>query len=274
MTDILTQTADANAAVEKFLHGGDTPTAPVLESPEPGFFRLPGGFTRGGAGADVVYDAEVRELTGADEEYLDRVKRGKPEKFMEGLIERGLVSIGDQPASKDSIGLLLTGDAERVLLEIRRATYGDTLEYEELTCPHCKERFALTLTLDDIPVKSLEKSEDRNFEVSLRRGGVAKVHLPRLADLPTLSAEATDAEVNTAMLANVIDTIERDGRTTYIAGAVDEVRALGIADRKAILNELSNRNIGPDLQAVTFTHDVCQKEVPFPLTAGDLFPGL
>lgn len=274
MTDILTETSEANAAVETYLHGSDLPTAPVLQSPEPGFFRLPGGFTRGGAGADVVYDAEVRELTGSDEEYLDRVKRGKPEKFMEALIERGLVGIGGEPATKDKIGLLLTGDGERVLLEIRRATYGDTLEYENLTCPHCRERFDLTLTLDDIPIKSLGKSEDRQFEVSLRKGGVARVHLPRMTDLPTLPSDATDAEANTAMLANVIDTIERDGRTTFVGGTVDEVRNLGLADRKSILAELAKRRIGPDLEAVTFTHDVCQKEVPFPLTAGDLFPGL
>ncbi|WP_020142230.1 hypothetical protein [Terracoccus sp. 273MFTsu3.1] len=274
MTDILTETAEANAAVEKFLHSGDAPAAPVLESPEPGFFRLPGGFTRGGAGADVVYEAEVRELTGADEEYLDRVKRGKPEKFMDALIERGLVSIGDAPASKDNIGLLLTGDGEKVLLEIRRATYGDTLEWDELTCPHCGERFALTLSIDDIPMTTLAKSEDRNFDVTLRRGGVAHCHLPRMADLPTLPADATDAEASTAMLANVIDTIEERGNVTFVAGAADAVRSLGLADRKAILTELSKRRIGPDLQAVSFTHDVCQKEVPFPLTAGDLFPGL
>lgn len=274
MTDILTETADKNAAVEKFLHSGDRPAAPVLSAPEPGFFRLPGGFTMGGAGATVTYEAEVRELNGSDEEYLDRVKRGKPEKFMEALIERGLVSIGEEKATKGLIGLLLTGDAERILLEIRRATYGDELEYEELTCPHCGERFNLTLTLDDIPITSLDNSEDRVFEVPLRDGGVARCHLPRLVDLPSLPADATDAEVNTAMLSKIIDVIERAGRTTYVGGEVEAARKLGLADRKAILKELGKRRIGPDLQAVVFTHDVCQKEVPFPLTAGDLFPGL
>lgn len=275
MTDIISETIEGNAAVEKFLHnGGDRPAAPALVPPEPGFVRLPGGFTRGGVGADVVYDAEVRELTGADEEYLDRVKRGKPEKFTEALVERGLVSIGDNPATKTENGLLLTGDVEMILLEIRRSTYGDTLEYEDLTCPHCQDRFDLTLTLDDIPVRRLENSDERNFEVPLRRGGLCRVHLPRLSDLPAITAEATEAEANTALLANVIDVIERDGRTTVVGGAVDEVRNLGLVDRRTILNELTKRRIGPDLEAVTFTHDVCQKEVPFPLTAGDLFPGL
>jgi hypothetical protein len=103
---------------------------------------------------------------------------------------------------------------------------------------------------------------------------VAYCHLPRLGDLPTLGSEATDAETNTAMLANIVDKIERDGGTVLVAGAIDPMRNLGIADRQALLKEIAKRKVGPDLNAVKFTHDVCEKEVHFPLTAGDLFPGL
>lgn len=261
-----------DAAVQQFL-ASDTPEAPKMPTPETGFFRLPGGYSAVGKGS-VEYQAEVRELNGDDEEYIDRVKRGKPTKFAEAILERGLVRLGAEKVTKAVLAQMLLGDAEKALLEIRRATYGDSLEYESLTCPHCRERFNLTLTLDDIPERKLDNPAEAQFRVPLRKGGHALVRLPRLSDIPEVDGDATDAEVNTAHLANVVLSIEKGGEVSPINGSVDAARHLGVADRRAILTELAKRKIGPMLDEVSFTHDVCGKEVPFPLAPGDLFPGL
>lgn len=274
MTEVISTDTNPELAAQavQSLIAPDAPQAPTIPTPEPGFFSLPGGLVRS-LGASTQKDAEVRELNGEDEEYVDRVKRGNPSKAYEALIERGLVGVGGDPVSKTELREMLLADAEKCLIEIRRSTYGENLEYEGLTCPHCKEVFDLNLSLDDIPVTPLERSEDRFFTVKLRRGGVAHVRLPRLADIVE-GEDLTPSEYNTLLLANLVLSIEKDGERKPVAGSPDAARALSLADREAILGELNKRKVGPQWAATKFVHSTCGEEVPFPLTVGDLFPSL
>lgn len=274
MTDVISTDSNPELAAQavQSLIAPDAPVAPTIPTPEPGFFSLPGGLVRT-LGAAAEKDAEVRELNGEDEEYVDRVKRGNPSKAYEALIERGLVQVGGEPLSKSDLREMLLADAEKCLIEIRRSTYGEDLEFEGLTCPHCNEMFDLSLSLDDIPVTTLERSEDRFFDVKLRKGGVAHVRLPRLADIVE-TKDITGSEYNTLLLANLVLSIDENGERKPVAGNPDAARALGLADREAILRELNKRKVGPDWAATKFVHSTCGEEVPFPLEVGDLFPSL
>lgn len=281
MTDTqhIDPTADpelANAAVASLL-AGDKPTEPTIAPQPDGFVRLAGGLVLGVDAGEVSYDAEVRELNGIDEEYIDRVRKGRPEKFIEAIIERGTVSIGDHEASKQVIGQLLLGDAELLYNEVRRATYGDEIEFENVICPHCGESMDLSIEIDDIPVTRLEKSEDRYFDVALRKGKVAHCRLPLFSDLVSelSNEELNDAERRTLLLSRVVLSVtDGAGNVSPIAGSPDAARALPSADRTAIIEALGNRKVGPKYNEVKFTHETCGEEVPFPLAMGDLFPHL
>lgn len=274
MSDVISthDNPEAAAAAIQSLIAQDKAAAPEVPAPEPGFFRLPGGLVRTPIAAPD-YDAEARELTGEDEEYIDRVRRGNPSKWFEATIERGIAQVGGEPLTKSDLRELLLGDAEQALLEIRISTYGDTLEYEGLQCPHCAEEFNLSLNLrEDVKVTPLANSADRVFDVPLRKGGVAHVRLPRISDVPDGGQNYTGSEYNTVLLSRVVLSTEKDGQITAVAGSVDAARSLSVADRKAILTELGKRKVGPDLNGVKFVHDTCGEEVPFPLAVGDLFP--
>lgn len=261
----------ANAALSAAF-ADDKPVAPVLAPQPHGFVRLAGGLVRGLDASTVEYDAEVRELNGADEEYIDRVKQGAPHRFIEAVIERGTVSIGGRTADKTAIGQLLLGDAELLYTEIRRATFGEEIEFEGVQCPGCRERLDVAIEINDIPVARLEKSEDRFFEVVLRKGDKANCRLPSFADLSSdlANEELTDAERRTLLLSRTVLSLTKASGETVPVDAV----SLGTADRVKIIEALGNRKVGPKYNEVKFTHEACGQEVPFPLAMGDLFPNL
>jgi len=274
--DALADPTATNAAVAALL-AEDKPPAPTMAPQPDGFVRLAGGLVRGLDASQVEYDAEVRELTGLDEEYIDRVRSGRPDKFIEAIIERGTVALGDSPTSKALIGDLLLGDAELLFLEIRRATYGDEIEYERVTCPQCGEVLDVVIDLDDIPVARLENSADRFFDVELRKGKVAHCRLPRFGDLVAdLSNDSlNEAERKTILLSRVtLSVTDANGNTAPVGGSLEAARALGTADREKIITALGERKVGPKYNEVKFTHETCGEEVPFPLAMGDLFPTL
>lgn len=264
----------AAAAVQAMVAPAET-EAPVIPAPAPGFVRLPCGVSSGMG--DTVYDAEVRELTGADEEFIDRVRRGAPGKLVEAILERGVRTIDGKPAPKHLLRELLIGDVNALLVAVRESTYGPEIgPYEGLICPHCKEEFDLTLEVSDIPQRPMEDTNDRYFTVDLRNGRTANCRMVRLGDLPDANADATSAEYNTLLLSKAVLSVDEPGRaSTPVGGSTDAARALNIADRRKILVELGKRNaVGPDLSGVKITHETCGEEVPYPLEMGDLFPGL
>ena len=252
---------------------------PQAELPADPFIRLPGGLVMGADPDDVKYEAEVQELNGMHEEQIAKARQsGRMDKFYNALLSCGTVSIGDAPATKEVLGALLLGDADYLIREIRRATYGDEIEFNELLCPHCGERYNLTLTLDDIPVRKLKTSSDRTFEVHLRKKGrSALVRLPLGSDREaiTSSLELNSAEQNTLLLSRcVISITEADGEASLVANQTSPVKALSIPDRAKLLSEINDRQPGPQFDDVTYLHDACGQEVHFALTIGDLFLGL
>ncbi|MFE9525237.1 hypothetical protein [Streptomyces sp. NPDC006631] len=278
-SDPLSNPGAANAAIARMLSEGAQVAKPEIALPAGGQFRLPGGYVSGGGDYNNArYEAEVRELTGADEEAITKARNGGIGRFIATLLACGTVSVGNEHSSATLLNNLLLGDRDMLLLEIRRATYGDEIVWDQYSCPHCGEEFRLSVTLDEIPVRRLSHADQRVFEVELRRGRKAFVRLPIGADQEAILAivdRATESEQNTLLISRcLISVIEPDGSENAVSGNPDFARSLGIVDRQRILDSIEEKQPGPQYNEVKFTHDSCGKEVPLFIGAGDLFQGL
>lgn len=262
----------ANAAIASAI--ASSAATPEIDLPADGIVGLPGGLVT--TTGKVVREAEVQELTGAHEEALAKARAsGTPARTMTALLDSGVVSVGDEPASRSLLSRLLVGDRDALVLGICEATYGKEIELPTITCPHCGEELDVTLTTEDIPVVRLEDpAGDARFIVELRKGRKAHVRLAVGADQEALleNPKLSVAEMNTLLLSRVLLSIEEaNGDQTPVAGHIDTARNLSIPDRSKILRELAERQPGPKFDQVKFTHDSCQKEVTLPLGVGDLF---
>lgn len=262
----------ANAAIASAM--ASSAATPEIDLPADGIVDLPGGLVT--ATGKVVREAEVQELTGAHEEALAKARAsGNPARTMTALLDSGVVSIGDEPASRAVMSRLLVGDRDALVLGIRVATYGDEIELPTITCPHCGEELDVKLTTEDIPVVKLDDpAADVRFTVDLRKGRKAHVRLAVGADQEALleNPKLSVAEMNTLLLSRVVLAIEdSNGDQLPVAGHIEASRGLSIPDRSKILRALADKQPGPKFDQVKFMHDSCQKEVTLPLGVGDLF---
>jgi hypothetical protein len=252
--------------VAKFAEQAMKEPEKVIETraPSESVVTLPGGYITNKG--ELLTTAEVRELNGLDEEIV--AKSGSTAKSLTALLQRGLVSLGSEEITKEHIDNLLSGDRDAILIGIRRATFGETIDLNA-QCPHCSERQVLPVHLiDDVPVKELkDKKEDRSWVVKTKQGDVV-VSLPtgsvqkRLMD----NMDKTVAEINTLLLAGCVLSVE--GRPS--SGASTAL-SFGMADRTKIIDSILERNPGPRLGEVTKACQACGEDIPLPLGLTDLF---
>jgi hypothetical protein len=235
---------------------------PPLTLPPATEVDLPGGLFDPFKG--IISNAEVRELTGIDEEAISKI--ADTAKSLLPILERATVKIGDEPASKDLIDSLFAGDREMLLLAIRKVTFGNEIKLGPGLCPHCEEEQIFTIDLTkDVEIKKLEG--DAEFTVKCKAGDVL-VTLPKGATQKAIveATNRTSAELDTIMLKSCVLSINSQ---TVINP--DVVRNLGMLDRRTILKEISDRNPGPQLGALKKECQSCGQEVPLPLSLADLF---
>ncbi|HET7110108.1 MAG TPA: hypothetical protein VFI41_04510 [Gemmatimonadales bacterium] len=257
----------ANQAVADIFAASTRDTA-VIEDPPDGSVELPGGYIHPADGK-LYAEAEVRELTGVDEEML-----AKPEvtkslgRFTQLLLQRGVTRIGPfENPSNSIIGSLLVGDRDMLLVAIRRATYGDDLEME-VGCPACGEQLDLKYDLGkDIPVKQMENPLERAFTYTTKKGRQLQANLAVGVDQEAIlnASNKTVPELNTLLLSRCV--MDKAG----VPLGVEGIRALGIHDRRELLKQITERQPGPKYQSLDITCPVCAKEFPLSLTLYDLF---
>ena len=226
--------------------------------------ELPGGYIT--LDNVLITTAEVRELTGADEEAI--AKAGSTAKSLHVLLERGLVKLGDKEVTRDDIDLLLSGDRDAILLGIRRVTFGEALDLK-LRCPSCNvEQQSDVHLLTDVPFKTLkDRVNDRNWVVDTKLGKVT-LRLPTGTVQKKLmeNTQMSVPEVNTILLAGCITSI--DGEMSIgNAGPL----ALGMSDRAKIIDSILERNPGPRLGEVSKVCKACEEKIEIPLSLVDLF---
>lgn len=243
---------------------GTVPEVVIPSLPET-TVSLPGGLYDPFEGT-IVKTAEVRELTGADEEAI--VKISDPGKALLSILERATVSIGEEASSKEKLGMLLAGDREMLLLAIRKATFGTEVEVQAV-CDKCPDLQTFKIDLDkDVEVKTLDDPiNDRRFTMKLK-AGMAKVNLPS-GDVQTKIINATDknsAELDTLLLTSCVAEINDQ---PVLSSA--RIQSLGITDRRDLLEEIAKRNPGPLLSEIKKACGICGQEVNLPLTLAELF---
>jgi hypothetical protein len=238
-------------------------SAPVVTTPPPDTdVELLGGVLDPILG--LITTAEVRELTGVDEEIISKIP--DTGKALLTILERATVKIGDEPADKETLDALYAGDRELLLFAIRKATFGSEIKMGPGECPSCGVEQVFNIDLNkDVPLKKLDG--DHTFTVKCKVGDVV-VTLPTGSTQKAIvtSTNKTSAELDTILLKNCIQSI--NGMPVL---SVDEIRKLSLKDRRDILKEITNRNPGPQLSDIKIPCQSCGTEVPLPLTLAELF---
>jgi hypothetical protein len=251
-----------NAAIEEALR--EAPVVVKTVAPSSSDVNLPGGYIS--QDGSLVKYAEVRELNGSDEEAI--AKAGSLGKVLNTVLQRGLVSLGQEKVTKDTFEDLLAADREAILLGIRKVTFGEQADYN-LFCSECGKESIVTIDLnDDVPVSELEDPiNDRKWDVEIK-SGVAKVTFPngRTQRLLMESTEKTIAELNTILLEGCLLGIDGKGSL-----GTSTVLKLGMGDREKLVAEILAKNPGPRLGDVMKTCEACGTKVNTPLSLMSLF---
>lgn len=236
----------------------------ALEDPVPYMSQSPDTSVKLLRGYEGYKDAVVREMTGADEEYLSSLETRStlayPE-YVSALLKRTVVSVGTVEVSKapSIIDDLIIGDRDLLFLAVVKATYGDTRTYH-INCPHCKEETDLSVNVDkDFPIQGSEKDADEDIEVILRDGKKYKFRHPNGSDSREINRKAkTSAEQNTMMISRcIIDSPIRDSAAW--------ARNLSIGDRNKIVDAILEKKIGPKVGEVNDPCPSCGEQIILPL---------
>jgi hypothetical protein len=215
---------------------------------------------------EVLRTAEVRELTGRDEEYI--AKAGGIGKAFSTILSRGVVKIGDTTADEKMLDAMLSGDRDALMLGVFKATFGSELEIPA-PCNGCGEMKLVAVDIDrDVPVKVLiDPIEDRTFTVQGKKNEYL-VTLPTgvVQKEITENAEKGEAELTTSLLEHTI--LEINGSPVVTKA---QVLNMGIVDRRKISTEISKRIPGPQFDGVTITCPDCEGEVVVPFNLGAFF---
>jgi hypothetical protein len=226
--------------------------------------NLPGGYLT--PTGEVIKTAEVRELTGKDEEFIS--KSGTLAKAFSTILTRATVKVGEQKVDEVIFDNLLAGDRDALMLGIFKATFGAEAELPGY-CDDCLEIKTAAVNVDrDVPVKVLvDPIQDRRFTV---QGKVNEY----LVSLPTGAAQRelianvdkTGPELTTILLGSTI--MEIDGRPVI---SKMQAQNLPLLDRRKISEELDKRSPGPQFQDLVLDCPDCEGKVVVPFNLGALF---
>lgn len=262
----------ATAAAESVLttaHGDTVKPPPEAAELPSDLVILPGGYLDLFQGV-LITDAHVRELNGEDEEAISKTAES-PARYFDTILSRGVETIGDSlKVTKDVLNRLLAGDRDALLLGIRCVTFGEVVDYFAF-CPHCRTEQSVSVNLrTDIPVDKLEDPvSGRSFEVDLPSGKKAQVSLPDGSASAAManSTDKTESALKTVLLQHTVKEI--DGFPVVNADAVR--KNLSIQDRNKIIEELNERNPGPQLGEVSRPCEDCEGDIPVIVNMADLF---
>lgn len=207
--------------------------------------------------------AEVRELTGEDEEFLAALEADKAmtyAKYMNTLAARATVRIGSIQVngSHDLIQELIASDRDILFLAIVRATYGPERTFNRL-CESCGKQNDVTINLiEDFPITAPSVDLHSPLEIALRKGNTIKMRFPTGADNVLISKKgSTTAEQSTLLIASC--TLWDDGK-----GPDDPIqwsKSLSLADRNKIVKALLSLELGPKMREVNTQCGHCEESM-------------
>jgi hypothetical protein len=255
----------ANKLIQQAIQHDETPVEKAeFKAPFSNLVDLPGGHVL--STGEVLTTAEVRELTGKDEEAI--LKATNLGKALIAILNRGVVKVGDIPATEELLDQLLVGDRDALLLGIYRATFGDTVELNGYDVKSGQVESVTVNILEDIKHKILtDPIEQRRFTVKGKKNEYV-VHLPTGFAQKEMAAslDKTVSELTTVLLYHCVKEI--NGNPIY---SIEQVRALGLMDRRLLSEELTNRAPGPQFDDITVSNPENDGEVVVPISLGAIF---
>ena len=226
------------------------PVPLIAESPDCSVDLPRGLFHRG------IYKRQVlvRELTGADEEALAKVREQAD--FFDLVIALGVVSVDDFDLSSLPVAerqgwlrQLLIGERDILFMSVIKATFGDT-KTMVFTCQTCKKEQEIDLLLgSDFPVKVPEDVDATLFTYTTSKGQELQYRLATGDDqLEAVARSGSSlAEQNTIILSRVITKL--DGG--LVTDPIHYARSLSMRDRQGILSDLISKQPSIDLTVTT-----------------------
>ena len=172
--------------------------------------------------------AEVRPLTGREEELLGTGSGESMAAMVTAFLARCVQSVGGAATTPDAVRQLSVGDREALLLHLRRATLGDRIDCVA-TCPDpaCGERLDLTLSVGDLLVEPATDVAHWYEEAFPSAGGetVVRFRLPTGADQEAIAGLAATDAVAAAreLLARCVSPSREGGEGGGAADLADDV---------------------------------------------------
>lgn len=255
----------ANSLVNQAMSAQETtPESALVISPSDNLVTLPGGFiTEAG---EVIKTAEVRELTGRDEELIARSNNAG--RTFSTILSCGVAKIGNEKATEKLLDELLSGDRDALMVGIYKATFGNTTTLASF-CIGCGETKTIEIDVDeDLKSRTLaDPIADRSFLVK-GKSHEYRVILPNGAVQRELSINLDKSlpELTSILLQATV--MEIDGKPVI---SKNQIQSLGLMDRKAISEAIAERNPGPEFSDVTVTCPDCDGEVVVSINLGTLF---
>lgn len=210
-------------------------------------------------------DAEVRELTGEDEEYLASLENKKGllySEYMNALLSRAVTRIGTIDINgmngKQLVNQLMLGDRDLLYMAVVKATYGET-RLINVVCGKCEVKNDVELMLDeDFPITYPDFDVREGLKVETSKG-VVTMRLPNGEDTVVAQKEAdNDAALNTVMLSRCAVWAEGEAPESTMKWA----RSLNIGDRKKLINALLEVEVGPKMGEVDTQCASCGEDMP------------
>ena len=159
-------------------------------------FPLPGGLILGDNRR--IAEAEIRPLTGREEEWLASHPLIPSAHAVTRLLTDCAIRLGDQPPSGELVGRLLVGDRDYLILQLRRLTLGDRFE-AVLGCPACAGKLDVSFQASDIEVEPRPQTAS-SFRCELPAGDgyaarTVRFRLPNGADQEAVLGMAPELAV-------------------------------------------------------------------------------
>lgn len=220
----------------------------------------------------IIDQVRVRELNGYDEEKLSRINANdNVAVYLTELLALAVEDIDGQKPTKDDLRNLLIGDRDFLMLAIRKATYGPTIDFK-INCSVCESDSIATVDIDDdVEIVPLEDRYARKFTVQTRHGNVTIKMLngrDQELYLGGVMSKKTSAELNTIILAKSV--LDINGNPTF--GKEEAVRALPSGDREKVVEFINEHQPGPALgKEIPVYCATCNAQYPIFLGLGNLF---
>lgn len=214
--------------------------------------------------------AIVKEMTGADEEYLANLEARKKDlsftDYIDALFARTVQSIGTLDASQhaNAIDKLILADRDLLFLGIVKATHGKTRELRNLICPHCEAKNDVMIDLDeDFPSRTVEGFDPKETRSVQLRRGVVDVRLPNGEDIRATSKASNNAEFQSILIARCV-VLDSDDATPF-EDKLEWSKQLNVGDRNKLGDAILGIEIGPDLGGVKAHCSECSEEMNIPI---------